>query len=149
MSSASRKLKCMAIGSDGSCPCREYREAENPDPDRPIRCLECLHGRSLHEPRDSERPTSSVLEQVHAVTVPQNPTSEASKESNNKSASSSEVNSILQKYLGGSRALESNGSSTDTDVIQVARQETNKGMKRGSENQNITATTSKGNGKSK
>jgi hypothetical protein len=30
------------------CDCRQYREAENPDPDRPIRCLECFHGRSLH-----------------------------------------------------------------------------------------------------
>lgn len=44
-------LRCTANDAAAglACPCCEYREASNPDPDKPICCLECLHGRSLHE----------------------------------------------------------------------------------------------------
>jgi hypothetical protein len=43
--------KCTAEDEDTGkrCPCREYREADNPDPNKPIRCVECFHGCSLHE----------------------------------------------------------------------------------------------------
>ncbi|KAH7919744.1 hypothetical protein BV22DRAFT_1133618 [Leucogyrophana mollusca] len=40
--------RCAAIDEDTgkTCPCRQYREADDAEP--PIRCQECLHGRSLH-----------------------------------------------------------------------------------------------------
>ena len=43
--------KCTAEDEETGkkCPCCEYREAEKLDTGRPIRCLECFHGRSLHE----------------------------------------------------------------------------------------------------
>jgi hypothetical protein len=43
--------KCTATDEETGkkCECCEYREADHPDPDKPIKCLECFHGRSVHE----------------------------------------------------------------------------------------------------
>jgi hypothetical protein len=41
---------CVAIdpSTQQRCTCRQYREAETPQPGQPLLCLECCHGRSLH-----------------------------------------------------------------------------------------------------
>jgi len=59
---------CEAIDMETQkcCECRQYREAENPVPDRPIRCLECLHGRSLHT-RASELPKKEERYDVRSI----------------------------------------------------------------------------------
>ena len=44
--------KDVETGED--CTCEEYQEQENPPSDKPIRCRECLHGKSLHK---SDKPT--------------------------------------------------------------------------------------------
>ncbi len=83
------------------CPCRAYREAEIPDPDRPIRCLECFHGRSLHiKPNENLAIDNSAPSQASSVT------------------------SILRRLTG------SDTFGTKSSTVDAARLETNEGLKR-------------------
>src|SRR5262249_28276418 len=77
---------CTALDDTGQpCPCLAYREGENPTP--PIRCLECLHGRSQHRGKeDGAKPSvASILRSIVAKgAIPKKnvPMEEAARETN-------------------------------------------------------------------
>jgi hypothetical protein len=56
---------CTALDDTGQrCPCLAYREAENLNP--PVRCLECLHGRSQHQGSPAKPTIASILQGIVA-----------------------------------------------------------------------------------
>jgi hypothetical protein len=56
---------CTALDDTGQpCPCLAYREGENLSP--PVRCLECLHGRSQHHGSPAKPTIASILQGIVA-----------------------------------------------------------------------------------
>jgi hypothetical protein len=56
---------CSALEDTGQpCPCLAYREGEDLTP--PIRCLECLHGRSQHRGSPGKPTIASILQGIVA-----------------------------------------------------------------------------------
>jgi hypothetical protein len=60
---------CRGVTADGQCDCEEFSPSE--DPDKPLICGECAHGRSKH-PKKIDEPQatgkSSVLKLFQGVT---------------------------------------------------------------------------------
>lgn len=55
---------CRGIRSSGHlCDCEEFSEPAHQPPDQPLRCAECLHGKSKHPKSDSSR---TQVEQPYA-----------------------------------------------------------------------------------
>lgn len=59
------------IDTGERCPCRKYQEQEHPDPNKPIRCRECWHGKSLHpetleptQPPKNDLVTQTVMDRM-------------------------------------------------------------------------------------
>jgi len=62
MSALLRSTRCTAIDDDTGkqCTCLKSMLLNNPDPEKPLRCIECLHGPSLHCGSMAEEKEDSV-----------------------------------------------------------------------------------------
>ena len=62
MSALLRSTRCTALDNDTGkqCTCLKSMLPNNPDPEKPLRCIECLHGPSLHCGSMAEEKEDSV-----------------------------------------------------------------------------------------
>ena len=100
---------CMALDDTGQrCPCLAYREAENLNP--PVRCLECLHGRSQHQGSPAKPTIASILQGIvakGALSKKSVTMEEATKETNEglKKSASKTLASKVSLFFKSTRGL--------------------------------------------
>lgn len=113
--SAVTHLNCTAndITTGLPCPCREYHEAKNPDTNKPICCLECLHGQSVHQ-APAQMADLITVDPAPAILV-----GTAEPQTHSDTGSGPSVNAILRGLL-----------QVKTPAVKMAHKETNSGLQK-------------------
>jgi hypothetical protein len=126
---------CLSVDPDTGkcCPCRQYREADPQGPP-PVLCLECLHGRSVHDSTNTAQASRPSVDSILKRLIgPMGPSAKVAID-----AAKKETNDGLQKQAGPGSSSKGKGKAsrttraterTESEAMHVGDQEKGPGSR--------------------